>query len=122
MSLKVTSMEKSKGVFIVTPEGSLDTITYPILEEKLDLIQNTSPVMIIFDLKKLDYISSMGIRVVAKIKKSLKEHGGKVVLLNLKPQIRKVFDIIKVLPSEQIFESIEEMDNYLDCMQKKTME
>ncbi len=122
MSLKVISKEKSMGVFIVTPEGSLDTITYPILEEKLDLLQNTSPVMIIFDLEKLDYISSMGIRVIAKVKKSLKEHGGKVVLLNLQPQIRKVFDIIKVLPSEQIFESIEEIDNYLDCMQKKTME
>ncbi len=122
MSLKVISKKKSMGVFIVTPEGSLDTITYPILEEKLDLLQNTSPVMIIFDLEKLDYISSMGIRVIAKVKKSLKEHGGKVVLLNLQPQIRKVFDIIKVLPSEQIFESIEEMDNYLDCMQKKTME
>ncbi len=122
MSLKVTSKEKSFGVFIVSPEGSLDTITYPVLEEKLDLLQNASPNTIIFDLKKLDYISSMGIRVIAKARKSLKKDGGKIVLLNLQPQIRKVFDIIKVLPSEQIFESIEEIDRYLDFMQKKTVE
>jgi anti-anti-sigma regulatory factor len=50
----------------------------------------------------------------------LKESGGKIVLLNLQPQIREVFDIIKALPCEQIFSSIEEMDEYLDCMQKKT--
>jgi anti-sigma B factor antagonist len=122
MSLKVTSREKSLGVFIVSPEGSLDTITYPILEEKVDLLQNITPGIIIFDLEKLDYISSMGIRVIAKVKKSLKKSGGKVVLLNLQPQIRKVFDIIKVLPSEQIFESAKEMDRYLDNIKKEIME
>jgi anti-anti-sigma factor len=78
--------------------------------------------MIIFDLEKLDYISSMGVRVIAKAKKSLKKSGGKIVLLNLQPQIRKVFEIIKALPSEQIFESVEEMDKYFDYMQKKTVE
>ncbi len=122
MSLKITSRQKSPGVFIVSPEGSLDTNTYPILEEKVDLLLDTSPGMIIFDLEKLDYISSMGVRVIAKAKKSLKKSGGKVVLLNLQPQIRKVFEIIKALPSEQIFESVEEMDRYLDYMQKKTGE
>ena len=118
MSLKVASSEKSPGVFIVSPEGSLDTDTYPVLEEKVDLLLNTPPGTIIFDLEKLDYISSMGVRVIAKAKKSLKKSGGKIVLLNLQPQIRKVFDIIKALPSQQIFETVEEMDRYLDIMQK----
>ncbi len=122
MSLKVTSREKSPGVFIVSPEGSLDTDTYPILEKRVDLLLNTLPGTIIFDLEKLGYISSMGVRVIAKAKKSLKGSGGKIVLLNLQPQIRKVFEIIKALPSEQIFESIEEIDRYLDNMQKETGE
>ncbi len=120
MSLKVTSREKSPGVFIVSPEGSLDTITYPILEEKIDLLLDTSPDMIIVDLKKLDYISSMGVRVIAKAKKSLKKSGGNVVLLKLQPQIKKIFEIIQVLPSEQIFETDKEMESYLDHIQKKT--
>ncbi len=122
MSLKVTSREKSLGVFIVSPEGSLDTNTYPILEEKVDLLLDTSPGMIIFDLEKLDYISSMGVRVIAKAQKFLKKSEGIVTLLNAQPQIRKVFEIIKALPSEQIFESIEEMDRYLDNIQKKALE
>ncbi len=122
MSLKVTSREKSPGVFIVSPEGSLDTNTYYILEEKVDLLLDTSPGMIVCDLEKLGYISSMGVRVIAKAQKSLKKSGGKVILLNIQPQIRKVFEIIKALPSEQIVESIEELDRYLDIMQKKTSE
>jgi len=122
MTLKVASSEKSQGVFIISPEGSLDTDTYPILEEKVDLLLDTSPDMLIFDMEKLDYISSMGVRVIAKAKKSLKKSEGKVVMLNLQPQIRKVFEIIKALPSEQIFESVEELDQYLDTMQKETIE
>ena len=122
MPLKVTSRKKSMGVFIVSPEGSLDTDTYLILEEKVDLLLDTTPGMIIFDLEKLDYISSMGVRVIAKTKKVLKKSGGKVLLLNLQPQIRKVFEIIKALPSEHIFESIEEMDRYIDNIQKKALE
>jgi anti-anti-sigma factor len=122
MSLKVTSREKSPKSFIVSPEGSLDTNTYTILEEKVDLLLDTSPHVIIFDLEKLDYISSMGVRVIARAKKSLKKNGGKVVLLKLQPQISKVFEIVKALPSEQIFESVEELDQYLDAMQKGTIE
>ncbi len=124
MSLKVTSYEKTKngkgtGLYVVSAEGSLDTITYPILEEKVDMILNASPSWMVFDLEKLDYISSMGVRVIAKAKKFFKKNKGSVVLLNPQPQIRKVFEIVKALPPEQIFESIEEMDRYLDNIQKQ---
>jgi anti-anti-sigma factor len=126
MSLKVTSKEKTTsdgkgtGLFVVSPEGSLDTNTYPILEEEVDMILDASPSWMVFDLKKLDYISSMGVRVIVKAKKFFKKSEGSVVLLNPQPQISKVFEIVKALPSEQIFESVEEMDRYLDYIQKKT--
>lgn len=127
MSLKVTSYEKTEngkgaGIFVVTAEGSLDTITYDILEEEVDRILDASPSWMVFDLEKLDYISSMGVRVIAKAKKFFKKSEGTVTLLNPQPQIRKVFEIIKALPSEHIFESIEEMDRYLDNIQKKALE
>ncbi len=127
MSLKVTSYEKTEngkgtGLYVVSAEGSLDTITYPILEEEVDTILDASPSWMVFDLEKLDYISSMGVRVIAKAKKFLKKSEGTVTLLNPQPQIRKVFEIIKALPPEHIFESIEEMDRYLDNIQKKALE
>jgi anti-sigma B factor antagonist len=128
MSLKVTSREKTTpdgkgtGLYVVSAEGSLDTITYPILEEEVDRILDASPNWMVFDLEKLDYISSMGIRVIAKAKKFFKKNEGSVVLLNPQPQIRKVFEIVKALPSEQIFESIEELDRYLDNIQNKALE
>ena len=41
--------------------------------------------------------------------------------MNLKPQIKKVFEIINALPELNVFRSIEELDAYLDKMQKKEM-
>jgi sigma-B regulation protein RsbU (phosphoserine phosphatase) len=49
----------------------------------------------------------------------MKDHDGKVVLLNLQPQIQKVFDIIKALPSQQVFSNMKELDDYLDRMQRQ---
>ena len=41
--------------------------------------------------------------------------------MNLQPQIEKVFEIIKALPDQRIFKDIEELDRYLDRMQKKVI-
>jgi len=43
-------------------------------------------------------------------------------MTHLKPQIRKIFDILKALPVESVFESMQEVDNYLDAMQKEKTE
>ena len=45
-----------------------------------------------------------------------------MLILNLKPQIKKVFEIIKALPSEKIFSTIEELDNYLAQIQQRYRE
>jgi len=41
-----------------------------------------------------------------------------MVFMNLQPQIKKVFDILQAIPTLKVFASIEELDNYLDVMQK----
>jgi len=113
MPLTVNVKEKIPGVFIVSLAGSLDSNTYTILDKRLDLILGGSPRIITLDMEHLDYISSMGVRVVIKAKKSLIKNGGDLILMNLQPQIQKVFEIINALPSQQIFSSIEELDHYL---------
>ena len=119
MTLTVTSKQKMEGVYILSPSGRLDTNTYKSLEEPVEVVLREKPHTLVFDMAALDYISSMGVRVIAKAQKSMKDYDGKVVLLNLQPQIQKVFDIIKALPAQQVFSSMRELDDYLDRMQKK---
>ena len=78
--------------------------------------------VLILDMSDLDYISRAGVRVVFKAKKGLNASGGELMMANLKPQIRKVFEIINALPSFSVFKDIKEADAYLDAMQKKEME
>lgn len=67
-----------------------------------------------------DYINSMGIRVLVKAKKAMKKGGGKIMFINLQPQIQKVFEILNALPSLKVFANIQELDSYLDAMQAKS--
>jgi anti-anti-sigma factor len=119
MGLSVTSKQKMDGVYILSTAGRLDTTTYPTLEARVDLVLQEKPHTLVFDMEMLDYISSMGVRVIAKAQKKMKAYHGNVVLLNLQPQIQKVFDIIKALPSQQVFSSMDELDDYLDRMQRQ---
>ena len=116
---KVTIEQKSKDAYIIYPSGSLNSNTFQIFEEKLDTILHDAPTLLVFDLDELDYLSSDGIRIILKTRDALKKNNGKITFMNLQPQIKKVFDIINALPSMQIFASIEELDEYLDVMQKK---
>jgi anti-sigma B factor antagonist len=122
MSLTVTSKERQPGVFVISPMGSLDTKTHTILEKKIDYLLTDGAAMVItLDMTGVEYISSMGVRVVLKAKKDLDRRGGSLMMANLQPQIKKVFEIINAMPSLQIFSSIQELDDYLTEMQRQNM-
>jgi len=121
MALTVSSVQKAKGLGIISPAGSLDSNTYLIFQEQIEKVLPEKPIMIVFDMKALEYMSSAGVRVILKTRDTLKKNDGKITFMNLQPQIKKVFEIINALPSMRIFSSIKEMDNYLDVMQKKAV-
>jgi anti-anti-sigma factor len=118
MPLKVKATLKRPGVMVISPIGAIDAGSYTILEDKVEEVLKDSPDIILFDMEFTDYISSTGIRVLLKTKKAMLESDGKMVFMNLQPQIKKVFDILQAIPSLKVFASIEELDNYLDVMQK----
>jgi len=118
MPLKVKATLKRPGVMVVSPIGAIDAGTYTTLESKIEEVLQQSPDVILFDMEFTDYISSTGIRVLLKAKKALQETDGKSVFMNLQPQIKKVFEILQAVPSLKVFASIEELDNYLDVIQK----
>ena len=102
--------------------GSLDTDTAPQLQDKIDQQIDSTVHMVVMDMKRLQFLSSAGLRVIFKTKKRMDEHHGKFMLLNLQPQVRKVFDIIKALDGMNVFRNEEEMDEYLAAMQAKVLD
>ena len=72
-------------------EGRLDTVTAPQLEGELRTAVNGVKELI-FDLEKLDYISSAGLRVLLSAQKVMNRQG-EMKLRNVKPEIMEIFDV-----------------------------
>ena len=119
MHLTVTVTEKAPGIFTVLPVGSIDTNTCGILEERINIILKGITKTIIIDMEGVNYISSAGLRVIFKTEKSLKQKDGQFFMTNLQPPVKKVFEIINALPRLKVFSTIQELDRYLDAIQKK---
>ena len=119
--LKVIINSKELGIYTVSLFGPLDTITHTTLEKEIEAILTPSTKALILNMEGVNYISSMGIGSLFKIVNVMKGHNSSVVFTNLQPQIKKVFDTVKVLP-EAIFTSMEEVDTYLNAIQNKEID
>lgn len=116
---EVTTADRSARI---TLDGRLDTVTAPDLERELAPMLDGRFDFLIFDLARLEFISSAGIRVLVHARKTMRSQHGGVLMVNAQPPIVKVFDIIKSLPGVSLFKSEAEMDAYLEEMQRRVRE
>jgi anti-anti-sigma factor len=122
MSLKIAVDEQS-ALITIALSGRLDTNTAPELDQALNgILTKTTILFLTFDLAQLEYLSSAGVRCFIRARKAIEPLGGKVVIVNPQPAVRKVLDIVKAIPPGGVFESVEELDAYLDEMQRKVRE
>ena len=121
MSLEIEIYTEAKVAKRIQLTGVLDTDTAPILQARIDQEIKPENSVVILDLANLEFLSSAGVQVIFKLKKTVAANTGEFFLVNIKPHIQKVFDIIKALDKLNlgIFNSIEEMDEYLAAMQNK---
>ena len=86
------TMTKFKNKLTVELEGKLDANSAPELEAKIEPeLKNTD--ILIFDMQKLTYISSAGLRVLVFALQTLDAHGGTMRIENASDEIKKVFEL-----------------------------
>jgi anti-anti-sigma factor len=102
--------------------GRLDSETVALLDDELSNLAGSPVDVVVFDLADLEYISSAGLRSIFGTRKVLAARSGRIVLLNARPQVQKVFDIVKAADLATVFTSVEELDRYLDAMQRKVVD
>jgi anti-anti-sigma factor len=120
--LRVEIERRAPGQAVARLIGRLDTQTYKLCEEHLQPLLSAGTKVLVLDLEKLDYLSSMGLRVLIKTTKTIENAGGKCVVMRPQPGVRAVLDIAKALPDQAIFASVAEADAYLDMIQKQANE
>jgi|SRR5210317_888927 anti-anti-sigma factor len=120
MELKTAiTIDENKSVARVSLAGALNTDTAPGFDQELQKVVAQGLDLTVLDMKELDYISSAGLRVIFKAAKQTKAAGHRLAAANRKPHIDKVFEILKALPDMAVFANDQELDDYLDTMQRK---
>ena len=115
LEIRVTSdNDYSKRFYL---KGDLDTNTAPLLD--LDVSRQVSEAVtrLVLDFSELEFLSSAGLRVIFKARKLMEARQGDLILMNMQPQVRRVFEIIKAAGSLSIFSSEQEFDDYLKHIQ-----
>jgi anti-sigma B factor antagonist len=102
--------------------GRLDNETAADLDRELDEVLATALKVLVFDLGGLEYTTSAGLRVFLRAQKIMMQRSGKTLFVNLQAPVQKVFDIAKAADLGAIFRNVNELDAYLDAMQKKAQD
>ena len=122
MSLDINILEAPVGAQTIILRGTLDSDTAPHLEARLEPILKSGTLTIVFNLADLEYISSAGLGILFRAKTEMDAKRGQVLLLHLQPQVKKVFEIVKAIPTMAIFRDQQELDDYLFEMQRKELD
>jgi len=94
--------------------GRLDSNTSNLLEKNLLSLFEASGRSVLIDFSALDYISSAGLRVIIMAAKKAKDEKGKLMLFNMRPNVRSVFEISGLL---MILEVVENQDQALALLE-----
>ena len=88
--LNITKNANGNALKIIL-EGRLDTTTAPQLEAQLqDALGSVNDLK--FDLEKLEYISSAGVRVLLALQKIINKQGT-MVISNASAEVKEIFDV-----------------------------
>ena len=82
----------SKTTVALKLSGRLDTANSPLLEQKINHWGDEVTTLVL-DFKDLEYISSIGLRVLLHAKKTLKDKNRDLIIKNMAEAVREVFEL-----------------------------
>ncbi|MFT7636992.1 MAG: anti-sigma B factor antagonist [Candidatus Omnitrophota bacterium] len=121
-NLQIEIKTRSDQAFVVKVNGPVSGVTHEAFTTSVETILAQKPRKVLVDLEACNYVSSVGIGAFFQFRRQIRASGGGLIFFNLQPQIKMVFDVIKALPLECVFSSVQEADQYLDRVMAETLE
>lgn len=85
-----TEIIEQNGAYLVNLSGWLDTNEASQFLEDVKVLEENIEKPIVFDCKELEYVCSLALRGLLKLKKLSAEKGGRLVLRNVGGEVQKV--------------------------------
>lgn len=92
----VRTHTSADGSLRVALAGELDLATAPAAAKELKAAQARSP-LVWLDLRGLTFMDSSGVHLVAAAQTRTRRRGGRLVIVNCPPPVRRVFELTGVL-------------------------
>jgi anti-sigma B factor antagonist len=105
------SQERYGDALVLTPVGRIDNSTTDGLRSDLHAYVASCRKdgdRLVLDFSKVDYISSVGLRVLMLAAKQVREQGGSIVIAGLQPVVREIFEISRFNLVLQCFGTVRE--------------
>ena len=90
MDVKIS---KEGAKTLVSLSGRLDTTNAEKFREDIASLMDDPAPDFELDCTEMEYTSSQGLRMFLMLQKTVSSKGGKMVMKNMKPQVKEVFDI-----------------------------
>ncbi|HET7201574.1 MAG TPA: STAS domain-containing protein [Burkholderiales bacterium] len=105
------SQERYGDALVLIPVGRVDNTTTDALRSDLQrhvASSHKNGDRLVLDFSKVDYISSVGLRVLMLAAKQVREQGGAIVVAALQPVVREIFEISRFNLVFQCFGTVRE--------------
>ena len=86
-------INNQEGKTLVELKGRIDTTNADQFQLDINPLMEGEHPDIDIDCSEMTYTSSQGLRIFLLLQKSVNARGGKMVLRNMTPQVKEVFDI-----------------------------
>ena len=90
--MEITQKEE-KGIVFISIEGRLDADSSPEAEKVVKEAIAGQTTRVLFNLDKLEYLSSAGLRVLLSAAKEMRRRDGKIVLCALNAFVKEIFEV-----------------------------
>ncbi len=114
--IKITITKATEKIAVITISGIINIDSAEELYQlvQTELLEQEEYIFFIFNMDEVEYVSSAGVAVFIDIYDKIENRGGKICLLNPKPGIRRVFELIGFMKyfmeSKDLDEAIEKIN------------
>ena len=111
--MEIQYSELDNGIILIKLSGRLDIIGTGEIETKFAGYCAGEKVRVIVDLSKVDFLASIGIRLLTLTAKSVASRGGKMVILNPILEVQDVLEITGIPAIIPMYSQLESAETIL---------
>jgi anti-sigma B factor antagonist len=111
--MEIQYSEMDNGIRLIDLAGRLDSIGTGEIETKFAGYCAGNNVRVVVDISKVEFLASIGIRLLMLTAKSVASRGGRMVILNPTPDVFNVLEVAGIPAIIPVYSSLESAETIL---------